>query len=352
VTGTVSTKAAVGATKRAEARPALPARREKVPAKKSAVSARGAKAATKEPSTPARGSKPAVGRRAASSKNATLSGRMRPAGKAGVVLRAKPLRAAVAKREKPKKAEAKVALERRKAPLLRAEADLPFVGGEGLTEEDVIRSAKYTPREAGDRVFEEERFIFPESYRVNRIRLLVKDPEWLFAYWDVDPEALDEVKQAIGERAMSLSRLTLRITDPRQGGGTDILLPPGARWWYVRADTSRRSYRAELGILLPSGRFRRLALSNTVATPRVGPSSVRASRRVSYDQMPDWTADDARAIREAEIESVATSSGPLSSDHHDGAGRRPNGEATTSLAERGGASDTFRPGGASETFRR
>ena len=120
----------------------------------------------------------------------------------------------------------------------------------------------------------------------------------------------------------------------------------------MRADATRRSYRAELGILLPSGRFQRLALSNTVATPRVGPSSTLASRRVSYDHITDLTAEDARAIREAEIEGVASASGPLPSDHHDGAGRRPGGESESSLAEQGGASDSFRPGGASETFRR
>ena len=66
------------------------------------------------------------------------------------------------------------------------------------------------------------------------------------------------------------------------GGSTDILLPPGARWWYVRTDSSRRTYRAELGVTLPSGEFRRLAESNTVVTPRVGPSPERARRRMSY----------------------------------------------------------------------
>ena len=65
-----------------------------------------------------------------------------------------------------------------------------------LNEEDQIRSAKYLPRDLPARLFEEERFLFPESYGVNRVRLLVKDPEWLFAHWDVDPKSLGEHEEA------------------------------------------------------------------------------------------------------------------------------------------------------------
>src|SRR5688500_1583110 len=52
--------------------------------------------------------------------------------------------------------------------------------GAAATEEERIESSKYLPRSAPKRLFETERFVFPESYGVNRVRLLVKDPEWLF----------------------------------------------------------------------------------------------------------------------------------------------------------------------------
>ena len=48
-------------------------------------------------------------------------------------------------------------------------------GALSLSEEEQIGSAKYLPRELPPRVFEEERFIFPETYGVNRVRLLVRD---------------------------------------------------------------------------------------------------------------------------------------------------------------------------------
>jgi hypothetical protein len=162
--------------------------------------------------------------------------------------------------------------------------------GIALTEEERIESAKYLPRHLPKRLFEEERFLFPESYGVNRVRLLVKDPEWLFAYWDVDPRSVDLLRNEIGERALALTRLTLRIADARGRDASVILLPYGARAWYVRAETTPRHYRAHLGWTLPSGEFRPLAESNTVTTPRSGPSSVSAARRVRFGATPEAIA--------------------------------------------------------------
>ena len=210
----------------------------------------------------------------------------------------------------------------------------------GLSDEDQIRAAKYLPRELPKRRFEEERFLFPESYGVNRVRLLVRDPEWIFAYWDVAPSALKELSRKVGERALALSRLTLRVVDPVSGGSSDILLPPGARWWYIRTDAARRTYRAELGVTLPSGEFRGLAESNTVVTPRVGPSVERAGRRLSYPAAQEISLADAEAAARAERERDASA--------------RPwvAGSVEGAAEPKGGASDVFRPSGASDSFRR
>jgi hypothetical protein len=216
----------------------------------------------------------------------------------------------------------------------------------GLSDEDQIRAAKYLPRELPKRLFEEERFLFPESYGVNRIRLLVRDPEWIFAYWDVNSSTLKDLGKSLGERGLALSRLTLRVLDPVSGGSSDILLPPGARWWYIRTDSARRTYRAELGVTLPSGEFRRLAESNTVVTPRVGPSPERARRRMSYRDARELPASAAAAAALAEKE-AGTTREPWGRGSIDGAAAPGDAKGT-----RGGASDVFRPGGASDTFRR
>jgi hypothetical protein len=149
-----------------------------------------------------------------------------------------------------------------------------------LTEEERIEDAKYQPRDVPKRLFQEDRFLFPETYGFTRIRLLVKDPEWVFVHWDVDAKTLAALRAELGERSLALTRMTLRIVDAEHGGGKTILLPPGARSWYVRTDAhGPRSYRAELGLTLPSGEFRTLAQSNTVVPPRVGPSPERATQK-------------------------------------------------------------------------
>ena len=235
----------------------------------------------------------------------------------------------------------------------------PPAAAAGLSDEEQILAAKYLPRDLPPRLFEEERFLFPESYHVNRVRLLVKDPDWIFAYWDVDPKALEDIGKSVGERALALARLSLRVSDPQHGGSTDILLPAGARWWYVRADSAVRSYRAELGVILPSGEFRRLAESNRVTTPRVGPSTSGARRKVAYGRggAPGVSEAAEGSTGEETAGPVRTKGegalGPWTPPSVDGAAG-PAGP-TGAEPERplpGGASDAFRPGGASDVYRR
>jgi hypothetical protein len=160
--------------------------------------------------------------------------------------------------------------------------------------------------------------------------------------------------RSLGERTLALSRLTLRVLDPVSGGMSDILLPQGARWWYIRTDATRRTYRAEIGVTLPSGEFRQLAESNSVVTPRVGPSRERAKRRQSYrsaGELPPAEAEAAAtADRAADLASEPWGGGDAGQKGHGGASDafRPAGGDRPA---RPGASDAFRPG-ASDTFRR
>jgi hypothetical protein len=233
-------------------------------------------------------------------------------------------RPAAKKRPAPAKAAAAKATDAKAAP--------------SLSEEEQIESAKYLPRHAAPRVFEEERFLFPETYGVDRVRLLVKDPEWVFAYWDLSSRSVDKLRRELGERGLALTRLTLRITDPGYGGTSVILLPYGARAWYVRADSAARSYRALLGWTLPSGQFRVLAESNVVTTPRVGPSPEPSRRRLPY------TAPIAE-IQAAAGPDAAANPGPWNTEPFDA--EAPLG----GKKRRGGASDAFRPPSAAKLGR-
>jgi hypothetical protein len=172
----------------------------------------------------------------------------------------------------------------------------------------------------------------------------VKDPEWLFAHWDVDPAVLAALRKDLGERALALSRLTLRLSDTVEGGSTVILLPKSVRGFYIRADGAARSYQAELGLTLPSGEFRALAASNTVGTPRVGPAPEAASTSVRFQRTGDHVTEAARTLaanratagRMADTRVVPEQAPGSGSGSASASGKGPRG------TPRGGASDTYR----------
>jgi hypothetical protein len=254
----------------------------------------------------------------------------------------------------------KVAAKRPRVPRTKSRVAPPDLALRPLvapssSEEEFIESVKYAAP-AARRVFEEERFVFPETYGENRVRLLVKDPQWLFAHWDVNPETLAGLGGELGPRAAELSKLTLKVFDPANGGESVILLPGGVRSWYIRADSRRRAYRAELGVTLPSGEFRVLAESNTVVTPRVGPSHERASRVLHYRQGRALPMGAGLTAAQEDLRSAA-GAGEWSPVADRIAPASP-GEWLGSSGGVGGASESFgpgrpeAPGGASDVHRR
>jgi hypothetical protein len=341
-----------------------PAEKDAAPAKKAARAKAAPKAKPAKPAAPAaaagrKAPKPAASPRvktaAKPKKAAPAKAAARPAAKAPAP---RARKAAEAAPPAPRKAKAPAAAPRpRRAPRpggAAIEPPRPPVAG---SEEEQIEAAKYLPREL-PRLFEEERFIFPESYGQSRIRLLVKDPDWLFAHWDVDPQSLARVRQELGERASALSRLTLRVTDPHNGGENRVLLPEGARSWYVRADRAERSYQAQLGLTLPSGEFRSLAESNTVRTPRSGPSAEGAPRRARYDgstlaEGASSSSSSSAATEPRDSAPPAAGPGPWRPDPATAGypGTLAGASPTPSEAGRGRGPGEA-PGGASDVYRR
>lgn len=273
---------------------------------------------------------------------------------------AKPAKAATARRATTKPAPAKAPASR-PASRKRAATANPTDGAPApapaLDEEERIEDAKYQPRAMPRRLFEEERFIFPDSYGQSRIRLLVKDPDWLFAHWDVDPQSLADLRAELGERASALSSFTLRVVDPQHGGESRVLLPEGARSWYVRADTVQRSYRAELGLTLPSGEFRSLAQSNVVTTPRTGPARVGGPRRMRYDGATPPATEAAPAAPDASTSAPSgapspAGPGPWRPDPSTTSYPGPDGRGERPVADRGTSRPGEPSGGASDVYRR
>jgi hypothetical protein len=119
----------------------------------------------------------------------------------------------------------------------------------------------------------------PESYGVSELILLPVDPYWIHAYWEVTPQTLSDVQTRLGSESAH-ARPVLRIYDvtaiqfngKNAHGFFDLPVELSARNWYVNLWSGEKSLVADLGFLLPDGRFFLLARSNVVHTPRASVS--------------------------------------------------------------------------------
>ena len=137
-------------------------------------------------------------------------------------------------------------------------------------------------------------FEYPQSYGENAITLMVRDPYWLFAYWEFAPDLQATLRARIGAEALSKSRLVLRVydvtgTDPDHPVGYhDIDVAPGARNWYVNVMRVERDYCVDLGLITPDGSFIIIARSNRVSLPPVGPSGVVDEEWVTLEALEEF----------------------------------------------------------------
>jgi hypothetical protein len=141
------------------------------------------------------------------------------------------------------------------------------------------------------------------------------------------------------------------------GPGGAIVLPEGARSWYLRAVPGHASYRVELGLTLPSGEYRPLATSNAVSTPRMGPSPDKATRRASYRlaaKVPPSAVLDSTASASASTAAGAWPAGAASAGAATGApeGRKSPGPVEAPPVSATEPAPGPEPGGASDLFRR
>ena len=95
----------------------------------------------------------------------------------------------------------------------------------------------------------------PQSYAENRIVALVRDPEYIFTYWDVESRV-----------RVAGSDLVVRVHSLSEGGSYDIQSGSDTDNWYLRV-TPNRVYQFELYEKLPSGELGLLASSSEVTTP-------------------------------------------------------------------------------------
>jgi hypothetical protein len=107
--------------------------------------------------------------------------------------------------------------------------------------------------------------------------LLVRDPYWLHASWEITRQSVQRAQAAMAEQWHS-ARPILRVFEVDNAGMTssaerllrEIAIHGGVHNWYIDVQNPPRGFRVEIGYLSSLGKFFAIARSNIVSTPRPG----------------------------------------------------------------------------------
>jgi len=183
--------------------------------------------------------------------------------------RKKKKRLKLSKRIPPrKKAKARIISRTKvlKKQQIRAGSAKFYTGG--------IQAGEGGPRAVSSSVGE-----LPSRYDQDKLLLQVRDPWWLYAYWEVRGRTLDGLKNSLGDDFYQARRI-LRVYDVSyiifNGKNAhrffDIQINEQTDNWYIDTGGPGRSWCVDLGLLLPGGKFITILRSNIVQTPLDGPS--------------------------------------------------------------------------------
>src|SRR5579884_1306810 len=150
------------------------------------------------------------------------------------------------------------------------------------TEKEAITASKMTEHagegEAQDERAEVSTFTYPSipmEYGIDQVVALVRDPWWIFSYWEVTPGRMSETQRKLADPE---SRLALRIYDTSERTDLthfwDIEIYHRVGNWYVDVGKPDRNYLIDVGLKSRSGEFATIARSNSAHTPPAGPSDL------------------------------------------------------------------------------
>lgn len=156
-------------------------------------------------------------------------------------------------------------------------AQLQEVKQENFQVEKVQLSAprsEYRPQES---------YNLPFRYNDDRIVLLPRDPWWVFTYWDISENKINQVISSIPVYERENLKWVVRVYDVsgiRNFNGTnavshfDLDVNFEAHNWYINVNQPEREWCVEIGLMNPFGKFFPVARSNIIKTPYFGISNI------------------------------------------------------------------------------
>lgn len=129
----------------------------------------------------------------------------------------------------------------------------------------------------------------PVNYGNNKLVLMVRDPYWVYSYWEIQQDKISAGLKALAKPHDEI-RWVLRVFTTQVGSKTpasppaDIEVQADARSWYLHLNSAGATYYAEIGLMDRQGKFHRLATSNTITLPPDRPSDVVDEQWMSRDE--------------------------------------------------------------------
>jgi len=150
------------------------------------------------------------------------------------------------------------------------------------TGEEVFPLVQFPPEAEQEPIPE-----LPWGYNDDKLTIMARDPEWIFAYWDIGEQRRSSLRHSIGPLWDS-SQPVLRVHDVTgisyfDGANSnqhfDVAVDDYSGNWYVHPGGPNKKYCAELGRILSDGTFVMMARSNFASTPPNG---------ISDKTDPEW----------------------------------------------------------------
>lgn len=118
----------------------------------------------------------------------------------------------------------------------------------------------------------------PETYGVNSIFLIARDPQWLFTYWDIawDTFPANAAKQG-GEK------IFLKVFYGDDTEQATIEINPEAKNWYIPVPEPSATYHVEIGYIGNKGKWTTIARSGSATTPA---DSLSGEESVEFATLP------------------------------------------------------------------
>jgi hypothetical protein len=121
----------------------------------------------------------------------------------------------------------------------------------------------------------------PERYGDHRLVVLARDPNWAYAYWDLNPTQVRNLLKSAGQTA-DKARWILRVYSAalqpveEKGHYFDVDIDVEAGNYYLNLSRPGARFIVEIGVIDASGLFRSTAQSNSVILPLDHPSDTLA----------------------------------------------------------------------------